>query len=83
MVKLRLMRMGRRNRAYYRVHAVDERNPRNGRTLETLGAYDPAGVTGDQPVKLNAERIRYWLSRGAVPTPTVRSLLKKCGISGS
>jgi small subunit ribosomal protein S16 len=80
-VKLRLKRIGRTHRAIFRVSAMESRNPRDGRVLEELGVYDPANKDEDQQVKLNPERIQYWLSVGAVPTETVASLLKKHGIA--
>ncbi len=80
-VKLRLKRMGRRHRSFYRLSAMDSRAPRDGRTLEELGIYDPQNKETNKQLKLNDERIRYWLEQGAVPTETVRSLLRKTGIS--
>jgi small subunit ribosomal protein S16 len=82
-VKLRLKRFGRRHRACYRLAAADARRPRDGRVLEELGIYDPENEQRDQQVRLNTERIRYWLSVGAVPTETVRHLLKRQGIGAS
>jgi small subunit ribosomal protein S16 len=80
-VKLRLKRMGRRHRSFYRLSAMDSRSPRDGRTLEELGTYDPQNKEASHQLKLNDERIRFWLEQGAVPTETVRSLLRKTGIS--
>ena len=82
-VKLRLKRFGRRNRAFFRLCATDTRNPRDGKTLETLGYYDPVIQKESEGVqlKLDAERIQYWLSVGAQPSETVRTLLKKGGIA--
>ncbi len=80
-VKLRLKRMGRRNRSFYRISAMDARAPRDGRTLEELGIYDPINKETGQQLKMNEERVRYWLSQGAVPSETVRSLLKRQGIA--
>ncbi len=80
-VKLRLKRMGRRHRSFYRLSAMDSRAPRDGRTLEELGIYDPQNKETNSQLRLNDERIRYWLEQGAVPTETVRSLLRKTGIS--
>jgi small subunit ribosomal protein S16 len=80
-VKLRLKRVGRRHRPFFRLAAMEARNPRDGRVLEELGFYDPANKELAQQVRLNVERIRYWLSAGAVPSETVRSLLKKNGIA--
>ena len=79
-VRLRLKRMGRRNRAFYRLNAIEGRNPRDGRVLEELGFYDPVHQDKDQQVRLEADRIKYWLGVGAVPSDTVRNLLKKHGV---
>jgi len=80
-VKLRLKRMGRRHRSFFRLSAMDSRSPRDGRVLEELGTYDPMNKNSDQQVKLVEDRIKHWLSVGAVPSETVASLLKKQGIS--
>lgn len=76
-VKLRLKRLGRTHRAVYRLAAVDSRTPRDGRTIEELGLYDPSNQDREQQVRLNTERIAYWLSVGAQPSPTVADLIKK------
>ncbi len=80
-VRLRLKRLGRRNRSFYRLSAMDSRRPRDGRVLEELGVYDPMNKDAAAQLKLNAERVRYWLSVGAVPTETVATLLRKQGIT--
>lgn len=80
MVKLRLKRIGRRNLAVYRLAAMDSRRPRDGRVLEELGQYAPNSDQAKQLV-LNVDRIKHWLSIGAQPSDTVRSLLKKQGIA--
>lgn len=75
-VKLRLARFGRRHRAFYRLVAADSRSPRNGRCLEYLGSYSPiADAQGNKEVRLQVERIKYWLSVGAQPSDTVAKLL--------
>jgi small subunit ribosomal protein S16 len=76
-VRLRLKRIGRTNRPFYRLSAMDGRRPRDGRVLEELGTYDPANTARGEQIKLNAERIQYWLSVGAEPTDTVAQLLKQ------
>jgi small subunit ribosomal protein S16 len=76
MVVLRLKRMGRRNRPFFRLNAMDQRSPRNGRVIEELGWYDPIAPAEKQLV-INVERVDYWLGKGAQPSDTVRSLLKK------
>ena len=80
-VKLRLKRCGRRHRSFYRLNAMDSRNPRDGRVIEELGWYDPHGKDPESQLSLNRERIEYWLSVGAQPSDTVRELLKRQGIA--
>ncbi len=77
MVKIRLKRMGRRNRAFFRICAFDSREERDGRSIEQLGTYDPMEKDESKKVVLKRERIEYWLSVGAQPTETVASILKK------
>ncbi len=80
MVRLRLKRMGRRNRAFFRLCAFDAREERDGRSIEQLGTYDPMEKDEEKKVVLKRERIEYWLSVGAQPTETVASILKKNNI---
>ncbi len=80
-VRLRLKRLGRTHRSFFRLAAMDSRSPRDGRVLEELGYYDPANKNKDQQLKLNEERIKYWLGVGADPSETVAKLLKKQGIA--
>lgn len=80
-VKLRLKRFGRLNHPTYRVCVADARYPRDGRVIETLGYYLPKVKRVDEQVKLNAERVSYWLSVGAQPSETVRSLIVRGGIA--
>jgi small subunit ribosomal protein S16 len=77
MVRLRLKRMGRRNRAFFRICAFDAREERDGRSIEQLGTYDPMEKDEEKKVVLKRDRIEYWLSVGAQPTETVASILKK------
>ncbi|MGE3182175.1 MAG: 30S ribosomal protein S16 [Phycisphaerae bacterium] len=79
-VRLRLKRFGRTHHAVYRLGAFDSRTPRDGRVLEELGTYAPCAKDENEQLKLDAERIEEWLSKGAQPTETVRSLLVKQGI---
>ncbi|MDH3583329.1 MAG: 30S ribosomal protein S16 [Phycisphaerae bacterium] len=79
-VKLRMKRLGNRHRPFYRVTAVDERRQRDGRVIEELGTYDPAGKDEARQAKLNLDRCAYWLSVGAQPSQTVASLMKKKGL---
>ena len=78
MVVLRLKRMGRKHRPFYRLNAMDRRSPRDGRVIEQLGWYDPLAPE-DRQVSVNIERADYWLSVGAQPSRTVATLLKRVG----
>jgi len=78
-VRIRLKRMGRRHRPYYRVAAVDKRRARDSRVIEELGHYDPLEKDAGKQVVLNSERVKYWLSVGAQPSDTVRGLIKRAG----
>lgn len=78
-VRLRLKRMGRSHRPYYRLHAVDSRSPLDGRVIEQLGTYDPVEKDTEKQVKVDLDRCKYWLDQGAKPTETVSSLLKRKG----
>jgi len=77
-VRIRLMRMGRKKRPFFRVVAADSRSPRDGKFLETLGYYDP--LKKPYEFKVDPEKIKSWLARGAEPTETVRALLKREGL---
>ena len=79
MVVLRLKRMGRRHRAFFRLNAMDKRAPRDGRVLEELGYYDPI-APAEKQLLLKNDRVQYWLSVGAQPSDTARSLIRKAGI---
>ena len=78
MVVLRLKRFGRRHRPFYRLGAMDKRSPRDGTVIEQLGWYDPI-AKDDNQLKINVERVEYWLSKGAQPSRTVATLLKRVG----
>lgn len=82
-VKIRLKKMGRTHRPFYRVCAMDQRSPRDGRVIEQLGTYDTSVPDTDARAILKGERIQYWLSVGAQPTPKVATLIKKYGIDGT
>ncbi len=71
---IRLARIGKTKRPYYRVVVTEKTRPRNGRFVEIVGTYDPLKKPAE--VKLNAERIKYWLGCGAQPSDTVRSFLR-------
>jgi small subunit ribosomal protein S16 len=77
-VKIRMRRMGAKNRPSYRFVATDSRMPRDGRFIEILGYYSPI----DKPAKVNVkeERMYHWLKQGATPSDTVNSILKQIGL---
>lgn len=77
-VKLRLKRMGAKQKPFYRIVAADSRSPRDGRFIETVGTYNP--VLNPAEVKIDKEIALKWLNNGAEPTDTVRTLFKNEGI---
>ena len=79
-VKIRLCRIGAKHRPIYRVVVADSRSPRDGAFIETIGHYNP--LTDPASVDINEEKALKWLSYGAQPTDTVRSLLCKLGTMG-
>ena len=74
-VSIRLRREGALNRPYYKVVVADSRSPRDGKFIEIIGTYDPKKAGHNSTLKL--DRIDHWISRGAQPSDTVRSLIKK------
>lgn len=78
-----MKRMGRKNRAYFRICAASIRAPRDGRVIEELGTYDPSVPETDARAILNGERIAYWLSVGAQTSPKVAVLIQKYGKDGT
>ena len=76
-VRIRLKRMGAKKRPFYRIIVADARAPRDGRFIDTLGTYNP--LTDPAAVKLDPEKVRLWLSRGAQPSDPVRHLLAREG----
>ena len=74
-VSIRLRREGAKNSPYYKVVVADKRSPRDGKFIEILGTYDPKKPDHNSALKL--DRIEHWISRGAQPSDTVRSLIKK------
>jgi len=69
--------MGRKHRPYFRIVAIDHKQPRDGRVLEELGTYDPMIKNTDERVTLKPDRLKYWLSVGALPSERVATFLKK------
>ena len=76
-VRIRMKQMGRKHRHFYRIVAIDHRQPRDGRVIEELGTYDPHVPDSDKSVTLVPARIEYWMSVGAKPSEHVAVLLKK------
>ena len=74
-VKLRSQRFGSKKKPFYRIVATDSRNPRDGRFIEVVGTYNP--LTEPATIKFDEEKVLSWLSKGAKPTDTVKSLLVK------
>ena len=77
-VKIRLHRMGARKAPFYRVVIADSRSPRDSRSIDEIGYYDPMKEPSE--IKIDAEKAKKWMAQGAQPTDTVRALLKKSGI---
>jgi len=75
MVVIRLTRMGTKHRPFYRIVATDKRKPRESRYIDILGYYNPMLETADIKVDLN--KYNEWIKKGAKPSPTVKSLIKK------
>ena len=75
MVAMRLTRIGSKKRPYYRIVVIDKRRARNGRFLEVLGQYNP--IAKPAQLEINSERAQYWLTKGAEPSETVRSILRQ------
>ena len=75
MLTIRLARIGKKKRPFYRVVVIERTRPRDGRVRELVGTYDPLKKPAE--IKLDGERIKYWLGQGAQPSDTVRSFLKR------
>lgn len=82
-VRIRLKKMGRKHRPFFRMCVMDARCPRDGRVLEEVGTYDPMVPETDARALLNAERIAYWLGVGAQPSDKAAVLIKKYGQNGT
>ena len=78
-VKIRLKRIGAKKTPFYRVVVADSRYPRDGRFIEEIGYYNP--LTNPAEIKIDSEKAQNWIKNGAQPTETVKSLLKKAGIT--
>ena len=82
-VRIRMKKMGRTHRPYFRIVAMDKRSPRNGRVIEELGTYDPMCPETDARVTLKNDRVDYWVGVGAQPSDKVGVLIKKYGTEGT
>jgi small subunit ribosomal protein S16 len=76
MVVIRLSRSGSKNRPFYHLSVADERNPRDGRFIERVGFFNPVARGSEERLRVNAERVEYWMSKGAQPSARVAKLLK-------
>lgn len=81
MVKIRLQKLGRRNRAFFRIVVTDARVKRQGEYLEKLGQYDPIETNAEKQLTVNTERVKHWVGQGAQATEAVVHLLKKRGLN--
>ena len=79
-VKIRMTRMGRRHRPFFRINAIDSRAPRDGKILEKLGHYDPLVKDPAKQLILDTERVKYWLDKGAIPSDSVSEMLLRLGV---
>ncbi len=77
-VRIRLRRTGRKKAPMYRIVVADSRSPRDGKFIEVVGQYAPR--QGEAALNLKTDRVNHWLDNGALPSDTVRSLLRKSGI---
>ncbi|NLM40600.1 MAG: 30S ribosomal protein S16 [Firmicutes bacterium] len=77
-VRIRLKRMGAKKRPFYRLVVADSRAARDGRFIETLGYYNP--IADPAEIKVDEEKALYWLQKGAQPSDTARSILRKSGV---
>ena len=75
-VKIRLRRMGAKNKPFYRIVVADSRSPRDGRCIEEIGHFNP--MIEPNEIKLDMEKTKKWISNGAQPTERVKSIIKKC-----
>jgi small subunit ribosomal protein S16 len=78
--RIRLRRVGRKKVPLYRIVVAHGESPRDGRFIEILGTYNPKAATAAEKVKVDAEKARQWLAKGATPSDTVQSLLKQAGV---
>ena len=77
MVSIRLSRGGSKKRPFYHIVAADHRKPRDGRYIERLGFYNPLAKGGEETLRVDMDRINYWVSQGAQPSARVNTLIKQ------
>lgn len=78
-VRIRLTRLGRKKKPFYRIVVADSESPRDGKFLDIVGTYDP--VQNPAAIEINTEKLQDWLGKGALPTTTVASLIKKAVVA--
>ena len=81
MVRIRLMRMGKKHRPFYRLVVADSRAPRDGRFIDILGYYDP--IKEPPEIKVDEEKVKEWIRKGAQPTSQAKWVMRKAGIKVS
>lgn len=79
-LKIRLSRAGSKKRPYYHIVVADSRNPRDGRFIEQVGAWNPLLPKEGERVKVDADRVKHWLGHGALPTDRVARFLDQAGV---
>ena len=77
MVSIRLSRAGAKNLPFYHLVVTDSRNKRDGRYIERLGFFNPVGTDSEENLRIDVERVDYWIGQGAQPSDRVKSLLKR------
>lgn len=78
-VRIRLTRLGRKKKPFYRIVVADSESPRDGKFLDIVGTYDP--IQDPAAITINNDKLQNWLGKGALPTTTVASLLKKAAVA--
>ena len=80
MVTIRLARGGAKKRPFYHLTVTDSRNARDGRYIERIGFFNPIAAGGEERLRVNQERVQYWLGQGAQPSERVATLLKEAAV---
>ena len=78
MVRIRLMRMGKKHRPFYRIVVADARSPRDGKFLDIIGYYDP--LKEPPEIKIDEEKLKEWIRKGAQPTSQAKWAIRKAGV---